>query len=184
ASTASEYLVAIPTRAVSHIQNSAPGPPRKTAVATPAMLPVPTVADSAVIRAWNGGMSPSSSSPRDRPLHISRKPAPSFMIGISFRPILRNRPTPSITTSMGGPQTSPLILLTKFEMASMETPGFCHGFIMFFGLVQAYLIEFSRLFFHVNRFYRRGFLFAGELPMFRVTGIAFRPVESDTEGSS
>ena len=30
------------------IQNSAPGPPSEIAVATPAMLPVPTVADSAV----------------------------------------------------------------------------------------------------------------------------------------
>ena len=51
ASSTSEYLVAMPTRAVIHIQNSAPGPPMAIAVATPAMLPVPTVAASAVISA-------------------------------------------------------------------------------------------------------------------------------------
>ena len=50
-STASAYLVAMPTSAVHHIQKSAPGPPRKIAVATPAMLPVPTVAESTVISA-------------------------------------------------------------------------------------------------------------------------------------
>ena len=42
-------FVAMPTSAVIHIQNSAPGPPSAMAVATPAMLPVPTVAASAVI---------------------------------------------------------------------------------------------------------------------------------------
>ena len=36
----------------------APGPPRAIAVATPAMFPVPTVADSAVISALNGLTSP------------------------------------------------------------------------------------------------------------------------------
>lgn len=51
ATTTSAYFVAIPTKAVTHIQNSAPGPPTAIAVATPAMLPVPMVADSAVISA-------------------------------------------------------------------------------------------------------------------------------------
>src|SRR5690606_2115815 len=58
ATTTSAYLVAMPTNAVIHIQNSAPGPPTAIAVATPAMLPVPTVADSAVINAANGEISP------------------------------------------------------------------------------------------------------------------------------
>ncbi|SLH85032.1 Uncharacterised protein [Mycobacteroides abscessus subsp. abscessus] len=49
---ASEYLVAMPTRPVHHIQNTAPGPPSAIAVATPAMLPTPTVAASAVDSAW------------------------------------------------------------------------------------------------------------------------------------
>jgi len=50
-SRASQYLVAIPTSPVIHIQNRAPGPPRAIAVATPTILPVPTVAESAVINA-------------------------------------------------------------------------------------------------------------------------------------
>src|SRR5690625_5890309 len=50
ASTASAYFVAMPNTAVIHIQNTAPGPPSTTAVATPAILPVPMVAESAVIR--------------------------------------------------------------------------------------------------------------------------------------
>ena len=41
-------LVAIPTRALIHIQNNAPGPPRDIATATPAILPIPTVLDKAV----------------------------------------------------------------------------------------------------------------------------------------
>ncbi len=48
ASRPSEYLVAMPNSAASHIQNSAPGPPATMAVATPTILPVPMVADSAV----------------------------------------------------------------------------------------------------------------------------------------
>ena len=47
-STASAYLVAIPTAAVTHIQKMAPGPPMRMAVATPPMLPLPTVEASAV----------------------------------------------------------------------------------------------------------------------------------------
>ena len=60
ASTASANLVAMPTRPVTHIQKRAPGPPAARAVATPAMFPVPTVAERAVIRAWKWVMSPSS----------------------------------------------------------------------------------------------------------------------------
>jgi hypothetical protein len=41
----------MPKNADTHIQNTAPGPPRKTAVATPTILPVPTVEDIAVVTA-------------------------------------------------------------------------------------------------------------------------------------
>ena len=41
----------------------APGPPSAMAVATPAMFPVPTVADNAVISALNGLTSPSPTAP-------------------------------------------------------------------------------------------------------------------------
>lgn len=58
-STASEYLVAIPTVATIHIQKIAPGPPMRMAVATPPMLPLPTVAASAVESAWKDEIVPS-----------------------------------------------------------------------------------------------------------------------------
>ena len=61
ASTDSAYFVDKPNAALIHIQTSAPGPPRTIAVATPTILPVPTVAESAVISDWNGEMSPSCS---------------------------------------------------------------------------------------------------------------------------
>ena len=63
ASRPSEYLVAIPNRAASHIQNIAPGPPATMAVATPTMLPVPMVAESAVHKAPKLDTSPFASSP-------------------------------------------------------------------------------------------------------------------------
>lgn len=49
----SEKLVIIPSKAEIHIQNTAPAPPEEIAVATPTMLPVPTVAARAVASAWN-----------------------------------------------------------------------------------------------------------------------------------
>ena len=46
----SAYFVAMPQKAVIHIQKIAPGPPIKIADATPIMLPAPMVPESAVIR--------------------------------------------------------------------------------------------------------------------------------------
>ena len=43
------------------IQNVAPGPPMLMAIATPAMLPSPTVAESAAVSAWKWLTSPLSS---------------------------------------------------------------------------------------------------------------------------
>ena len=48
----------MPKKADTHIQNTAPGPPMVRAVATPAILPVPTVAASAVHMAANGETPP------------------------------------------------------------------------------------------------------------------------------
>ena len=50
----------VPRRAMTHIQNTAPGPPLRMAVATPTMFPVPMVAASAVHMLWNWLMAPSS----------------------------------------------------------------------------------------------------------------------------
>ena len=52
----------MPKSAAIHIQNSAPGPPATMAVATPTMLPVPMVAESAVHSAPKLDTSPSPSS--------------------------------------------------------------------------------------------------------------------------
>ena len=51
-------MVAMPKRPVNHIQNTAPGPPKVIAVATPTMLPIPTVAARAVMRVENCEISP------------------------------------------------------------------------------------------------------------------------------
>ena len=50
-STASANLIAVATNPYTQIQKSAPGPPDTIAVATPAMLPVPIDAPSAVMNA-------------------------------------------------------------------------------------------------------------------------------------
>ena len=59
-SMTSQNLVIMPTRAVIHIQNRAPGPPMAMAVATPTILPVPMSAAMAVMRAFQGEISPCS----------------------------------------------------------------------------------------------------------------------------
>ena len=60
ASTPSWYLVHMPTRALTHIQNTAPAPPMAIAIATPAMLPIPTVAATTEASAWAELMAPES----------------------------------------------------------------------------------------------------------------------------
>jgi hypothetical protein len=44
---------------MTHIQNMAPGPPMDIAVATPAILPMPTVLAKAIVVAWKGVIRPS-----------------------------------------------------------------------------------------------------------------------------
>ena len=51
-------MVAMPKMPAIHIQNTAPGPPARMAVATPTMEPVPIVAASAVARAPKLEISP------------------------------------------------------------------------------------------------------------------------------
>jgi len=45
-------MVAMPKKAITHIQKIAPGPPVRMAPEAPTMLPVPTWAAMAVARAW------------------------------------------------------------------------------------------------------------------------------------
>ena len=56
----SANLSDMPIRPATIIQKVAPGPPIETATATPAMLPSPTVPDSAVASAWKCETSPAS----------------------------------------------------------------------------------------------------------------------------
>src|SRR5690606_1777387 len=58
ASVQVKYLVAIPTKAETHIQKMAPGPPMLMAKATPLIFPKPTVAATAEDKAWREVMSP------------------------------------------------------------------------------------------------------------------------------
>ncbi len=57
----SANFVLMPRKPATIIQNVAPGPPTLMAMATPAMLPSPTVADRAVLSAWKCDTSPGSS---------------------------------------------------------------------------------------------------------------------------
>ncbi|CSC74922.1 Uncharacterised protein [Vibrio cholerae] len=72
ASKHSAYLVAMPNRAASHIQNRAPGPPSLIAVATPTMFPVPMVAERAVHNAAKLDTSPCLSEDFSRPNTIAK----------------------------------------------------------------------------------------------------------------
>ena len=75
----------IPKNAEIHIQNSAPGPPTKSAPVTPAMFPVPTVPARAVVTAWNG----ERFTPSSLALFLNREPTvllkmyPNFVIWIN-----------------------------------------------------------------------------------------------------
>jgi hypothetical protein len=56
----STNFVHMPSRPARIIQNVAPGPPTVTATATPAMLPRPTVPETAEESAWKWVTSPGS----------------------------------------------------------------------------------------------------------------------------
>jgi len=99
-SRASEYLVATPKTPVIQHQNTAPGPPIATAVATPTMLPVPMVAASAVASAPNWLTSPSPS----RFLRRDIRTASGMNRCIPRSRNVRKMWVPNSKTSIGGPQ--------------------------------------------------------------------------------
>ena len=104
----------MPNTPVSHIHRTAPGPPDMIAVATPTMLPVPIVADSAVHKAPNWEMSPSASGSRVTESLIARG---SFLW---MKPVRTVRKTcdPKSRMIIGGPQTAASMLL-MIPMRSM-----------------------------------------------------------------
>src|SRR5690606_6931447 len=88
-----KYLVAIPTKADTHIQNIAPGPPMLIAKATPLKLPRPTVAATAEDKACREVMSPvalGSSYFPPTTFNAWRKP----LKGIKPEEMNRNNPPP------------------------------------------------------------------------------------------
>ena len=113
ASRHSEYLVAIPKKAAIHIQNKAPGPPALIAVATPTMLPVPTVAASAVHNALKLFTSPL---PSFLALKIRPKACGSLKTCSNFRRKVSRIPVPTKSTRSGGPQTNASI---SFKISNM-----------------------------------------------------------------
>ena len=107
----SAYFVDRPNNALSHIHTSAPGPPKTIAVATPTMFPVPIVAARAVIRDWNGVISPSCCSSVLSGLRNTDFSAyPRFLQGRNFSRMVKNTPVPTRSTNMIGPQTKSLTL--------------------------------------------------------------------------
>ena len=87
------------------------------AVATPAMLPVPTVEASAVDTAWNGLTLPAAPGRVDRP-STSRNAAPSRRNWTPPVRTVRAMPVPMSRTIIGGPQTYPLSQPFQRSMAS------------------------------------------------------------------
>ena len=121
ASMHSAYFVVKPKRAEIHIQTRAPGPPNTIAVATPAMLPVPIVADNAVIRDWNGVISPSPPVVCLRPLNTCFSAKPRFFQGRNLRRKVRKIPVPTRRIIIAGPHTKSFTLETRSENPCINT---------------------------------------------------------------
>ena len=115
----SAYFVAMPNTPVIHIQNTAPGPPARMAVATPTMEPVPMVAASAVASAPKWLMSPLPSGALD---------SDSLMAIGSLRwmnPVLKvkNRCDPSRSAIIAGPHTNASMVLSSSNIIPLFYPG-------------------------------------------------------------
>ena len=82
--------VAMPMSATTHIHSSAPGPPMRTAMATPAMLPMPTRAARPTAKAWKEEIPPSAP-PRERV--SARTMVPKCRACTAQVRIVRYRPT-------------------------------------------------------------------------------------------
>jgi hypothetical protein len=81
-----ENFAVMPNTATTIIHSTAPGPPVMMATATPAMLPRPTVADSALVRARKWLISPSSSG-------LSKCPRTTSMACLNARRLMKRYQT-------------------------------------------------------------------------------------------
>ena len=117
----------MPKKAMTHIQNTAPGPPTMIAPATPTMLPVPTVAASAVHSDWNWEMLLSSVWPVTC---LSWNTAPMVLLiqclmWVSWNTFVRtviSTPTKASRISAGTPQTTPFTASLTFATPSRKPP--------------------------------------------------------------
>ena len=95
ARVASAYIVAMPKKAIIHIQKMAPGPPVSIAPEEPTMLPVPTCAAMAVARAWNELMPLSCLKPLSLKFpKVRRIPSPKQRTCMKRVRMVYHRPTP------------------------------------------------------------------------------------------
>ena len=120
AKTDSAYLVDSPNAALIHIQTIAPGPPSTIAVATPTILPVPTVAESAVMSDWNGDKSPCLSALCSIIILIAYQ---RFIHGKNFRRIVKKIPVPTKNASIIGPHTKSLTSFNSCDKSIKNNPS-------------------------------------------------------------
>src|SRR5690606_18076687 len=114
------YEVDAPRKAITHIQNTAPGPPNAIAVATPAMLPMPTRPDSDIARAWNDDTPATELAPPSSSATISRT-----LRSCTNRVRIENQsPAPRHRTISGVLQISPFRALTN--SSTHFSPYVCH----------------------------------------------------------
>ena len=109
----------MPKKAAIHIQKIAPGPPTLTAVATPTMLPVPTVAASATQSALKLETSPL---PWFFALKMRRSASGRRRTWSSFSRMVRKMPVPTSRMMSGGPQRTESTALSAGKMDSMVFP--------------------------------------------------------------
>ena len=104
-------MVAVPTIAAIHIQNKAPGPPDTIAVATPTILPVPMVAESAVQSAAKLDTSPLPSFSSDENIYLIARG--NLFICNPLSLIDKNNPVAKIKIISGKPQTKSSTIFKK-----------------------------------------------------------------------
>src|SRR4026207_2576197 len=117
-STASANLVAVARKPYTQIQKSAPGPPEMIAVATPAMLPVPIDAASAVANAWNGESTPGAG--EEPAANMARTASGNRRICTTPKRSVRNRPPPRSTATTYGMKSQSATVWIKLEVRSQK----------------------------------------------------------------
>ena len=125
-SVISANLDAMPKMAAIIIQNKAPGPPTTIAVATPAMFPEPTMAETLVMAAWKEVSSPlpgfSSSFFLNALTIVSLNRNPKCVNWKNPNLIVKYNPVARMSTRIGTPQTMPLTKSLTFTMKSIAFP--------------------------------------------------------------